>query len=143
MAKLKEMKQGTKLNNKQQNSSKANITISASVTSSNTGTANGVHPTGCQAISSVRKVLGKYVTSLQQLNSNYPVKQPKNDITERDNTITTSSLSIRKFRKKSLLKNTSIPIDCIKITTENNHFIDNLNWLPVAPEQQQIRKTYM
>ena len=81
--------------------------------------------------------------NLQQLNSNHQVKQPKNDITERGNTITTSSLLIRKLRKNTLLKNTSIPIDCIKITMENNHFIDNLNWFPVAPEQQQIHNTYM
>ena len=36
-----------------------------------------------------------------------------------------------------------MPIDCIKITMENNHFMDDLNWFPVTPEQQQIRNIYM
>ena len=105
MVKLKEMKQGAKLNNKQQNSSKANITIAASVTSSSI---RGLQmpPTQLGAKPSAVSVKNWANTSanLQQLNSNYQVKQPKNDITKRDNTVTTSSLSIRKLRKNALLK---------------------------------------
>ena len=57
MVKLKEMKQGTKLNNKQQHSSQANITISASMTSSIRGLQMAT-ATACQAISSVHEELG-------------------------------------------------------------------------------------
>ena len=137
------MKQGTTLNNKQQNSSKANITNSASVTSSIRGLQMAPTQLGAKPSAVSVKNWANTSANLQQLNFDYQVKQPKNDITERDNTITTSSLLIRKLRKNTLLNNMSIPIDCIKITMKNNHFIDNLNLFPVAPEQQRIRNTYM
>ena len=92
MVKRKEMKQGTKLNNRQQKSIKANITISASVTSSvlklhMTSTQLGTKPSAVSV-----KNWANASANLQQLNSNYKVKQHQNDITERDNTIATSSL---------------------------------------------------
>ena len=99
MVKLKEMKQGAKLNNKQQNSSKANITISASVSSSIRGLQMAPTQLGAKPSAVSVKNWANTSANLQQLNSNYQVKQPKNDITKRDNTITTSSLLIRKLRK--------------------------------------------
>ena len=104
MVKLKEMKQGTKLINKQQNSSKANITISASMTSSIRGLQMASTQLGAKPSAVSVKNWADKSANLQQLNSSYQVKQPKNDITERDNIITTSSLSIRKLRKNTLLK---------------------------------------
>ena len=104
MVKLKEMKQGATLNNKQQNSRKANITISASVTSSIRGLQMPPTQLGAKPSAVSVKNWANTSANLQQLNSNYQVKQPKNDITKRDNTVTTSSLSIRKLRKNALLK---------------------------------------
>ena len=94
------MKQWTKLNNKQKNCSEANITLSASVTSSIRGLQMASTQLGAKPSAVSVKNWANTSANLQQLNSNYQVKQPKNDITEHDNTITTSSLLIRKLRKK-------------------------------------------
>ena len=70
MVKLKEMKQGTKLNNKQQNSSEANITISASATSSIRGLQMASIQLGAKPSAVSVNNWANTSANLQQLNSN-------------------------------------------------------------------------
>ena len=70
----------------------ANITISATVTSWIRGLQMVPTQLGAKPSAVSVKNWANTSANLQQLNSNYQVKQPKNDILKRDNTITTSSL---------------------------------------------------